>query len=662
MATIWMSASGTNTNSGTNSSVPKKTLYGTGNAITAAGDGGTINVMNTGTHAMTSIASNARIAGTFSGTNYTTDPGLVIQGVTANGTAAMATVASAGTKKYWLDTQGNFVLIKGIKFDYSAEASGSTSGMSAIVFSNSPAVYGAHKVQDCECWFTSTVGSGVTISNANTPKLLEFGTDVSSGSVRTIEVVNCVLVNVQLFGDGCSSYRVYDYHQNVLIWDAVGPSASASMVSFDTGGNTAGHKFYQNTVVQRRHGTGTLSAMTPMVQSPGDDGNSGLYNYNNLYYGDSRTGSTSYIGDFLLKGVTGSGTNANIVGYNYWAIGPNAKSAPATWTNNTKGYSSYQYHYSYQNGTAWASCVGNVIAPTSVSATNVALSTVFTSVSAHTWTPGSYAHNLPYDLRPRVGTTMSDVGSYVGALLPGNPTATADSYTVESGGSLTVPVGTGVLANDTDPSGLALTATLETDVASGVLVLASNGSFTYSAVGVSAGTVTFTYRAVNTLSLQSTPATVTITVTPPPATDPGISDPVADEARSYIDSYPFYKPLIKATMQTMVRVKKNRSYHHIDVRHYLKEHVHDESTHRIAQLAASSSTTFTLGGVDKSTGFLMTTNHTLTATVTYYNGTTNATFSTTLTGLLTLDQCKVRQVEVTNTSSSTATVEMVVFD
>ena len=71
----------------------------------------------------------------------------------------------------------------------------------------------------------------------------------------------------------------------------------------------------------------------------------------------------------------------------------------------------------------------------------------------------------------------------------------------------------GVLANDTDEDGDALTATKLTDPLHGSVVFNSNGSFVYTPVTGYLGPDSFTYRADDTEPLSSV-ATVNITVTP----------------------------------------------------------------------------------------------------------------------------------------------------
>ncbi len=55
--------------------------------------------------------------------------------------------------------------------------------------------------------------------------------------------------------------------------------------------------------------------------------------------------------------------------------------------------------------------------------------------------------------------------------------------------------GNGVLGNDTDPDGDALTAELVGNATNGTLQLNSNGSFAYTPPANFNGTTSFTYRA-----------------------------------------------------------------------------------------------------------------------------------------------------------------------
>ncbi|HVJ31395.1 MAG TPA: Ig-like domain-containing protein, partial [Gammaproteobacteria bacterium] len=101
------------------------------------------------------------------------------------------------------------------------------------------------------------------------------------------------------------------------------------------------------------------------------------------------------------------------------------------------------------------------------------------------------------------------------------PATQPDSYTIAEDSPLSVG-GNGVLGNDSDPEGAALTAELVRNVSNGVLQLNSNGSFAYTPPANFSGTMTFTYRASDGAT-QSSATTVTIAVTavndPPFATN-----------------------------------------------------------------------------------------------------------------------------------------------
>ena len=93
------------------------------------------------------------------------------------------------------------------------------------------------------------------------------------------------------------------------------------------------------------------------------------------------------------------------------------------------------------------------------------------------------------------------------------PAAVDDAFVVVQGEVLTVPVGSGVLGNDTDFSGNGLSAVLVNNVSHGSLVLASNGSFEYTPESTFSGEDSFTYYAFDGANTSNT-ATVTLTVTP----------------------------------------------------------------------------------------------------------------------------------------------------
>jgi hypothetical protein len=117
--------------------------------------------------------------------------------------------------------------------------------------------------------------------------------------------------------------------------------------------------------------------------------------------------------------------------------------------------------------------------------------------------------------------TVTDTESLEAAVKPlrsvtvagaAEPVASPDSYSIASGGTLTVAA-PGVLANDSNPSGTgSLGAVLVSLPSSGTLTLAANGGFTYKPATNFTGTDQFSYRADNgTASSAAVTATITVT-------------------------------------------------------------------------------------------------------------------------------------------------------
>jgi serine protease AprX len=109
------------------------------------------------------------------------------------------------------------------------------------------------------------------------------------------------------------------------------------------------------------------------------------------------------------------------------------------------------------------------------------------------------------------------------------PAASNDAWSMSAGATLSVTA-PGVLGNDSDADGDALTAELASGPASGSLALDGDGSFSYTPNAGFSGTDSFTYRAHDG-ALYSGSATVSITVVasvnaPPVARDDSASAPV----------------------------------------------------------------------------------------------------------------------------------------
>lgn len=123
------------------------------------------------------------------------------------------------------------------------------------------------------------------------------------------------------------------------------------------------------------------------------------------------------------------------------------------------------------------------------------------------------------------GTDDSNVAAVTLTVAAENdsPTVVVDTYTVEEDSILTIDAAAGVLANDTDADGDSLTATLATQATNGVVVLNTDGSFTYTPDIDFVGADSFEYT-VEDGTITSEPVTVSLTVTevassPVPAAD-----------------------------------------------------------------------------------------------------------------------------------------------
>jgi hypothetical protein len=126
--------------------------------------------------------------------------------------------------------------------------------------------------------------------------------------------------------------------------------------------------------------------------------------------------------------------------------------------------------------------------------------------------PTDYAGSVTFTYRAYDGVTYSSPATVTITVVdvPDAPLAVNDTYEMEQDMTLSVPA-PGVLGNDSDPNGDAITAVLVDAPAQGSLTLASDGFFSYTPPAGYAGTVTFTYRATDGVH-QSELATVTITI------------------------------------------------------------------------------------------------------------------------------------------------------
>lgn len=129
------------------------------------------------------------------------------------------------------------------------------------------------------------------------------------------------------------------------------------------------------------------------------------------------------------------------------------------------------------------------------------------------------------------GTLASNVATVLITVAPANdaPVAMDDAYAAAEGIPLNVAA-PGVLGNDNDVDGDALTVVIDADASSGILAPLPDGSFTYTA-NAGATSDSFTYHANDGVA-DSNVATVTITVSAPVNTAPVAVDDAAGTVKN----------------------------------------------------------------------------------------------------------------------------------
>ncbi|MDB5936131.1 MAG: hypothetical protein JWQ01_3475 [Massilia sp.] len=135
------------------------------------------------------------------------------------------------------------------------------------------------------------------------------------------------------------------------------------------------------------------------------------------------------------------------------------------------------------------------------------------------WTPTHAqlgANAVVLSVTDPTGRAATQSFSILVAAVDSAPVAAADSYSTAAGSSLNVPA-PGVLANDSDAEGDALTAQLASAPAHGALTLAADGSFKFVPAAGYAGADSFSYRAFDG-QLAGNIGTVAINVVAPPPT------------------------------------------------------------------------------------------------------------------------------------------------
>lgn len=495
MATFWVSTAGTDTASGTNFSVAKKTIAG---AEAAANAPCTINVVNDGTYA--GAATGAPFNSAYNGTNWDTNPGAHIRGCDSAGVSALATVAFTASAKQLIviDDLARFIWVEGLRLDYTALRGTTASAMNAIIIDGNPY---ERRINDCECFLTTNIGSTVDLTtNTSVPELPYLsGSSVAHGGV--VEVYNNILINAQMHFGGWSAGTA-KYHNNIVMFGGIDVPGTRRPVNMVGGWATTDQQFYHNTLIHIAYGTERPdSAAIDQVATLNTSNLLALHS--NLIYVETGTGVTAFA-NYLVEGTAGSAqaVASGTIGYNHIAIGPNLEaeaSGANDWdTSTTTGIFEYQFNKGWRAG--GGSGAGTNLNDNDVFNRTASLTSVFNdAVASYTWTPGDYDHDLLRDLRPLVGRTGAVGGGVVGAIsgvINNPPVVIAHTYTGTSGVLKTTSATDGVLAGSSDPDLDTLTATVVADVSHGSLTLnTTDGSFDYTPNVTYTGTDTFTFKA-----------------------------------------------------------------------------------------------------------------------------------------------------------------------
>ncbi|MEM1369610.1 MAG: peptidylprolyl isomerase [Cyanobacteria bacterium P01_H01_bin.15] len=110
------------------------------------------------------------------------------------------------------------------------------------------------------------------------------------------------------------------------------------------------------------------------------------------------------------------------------------------------------------------------------------------------------------------GETAEDTFTVTVSASNAPPIAIADTYSLNENGILNVAFEDGVLINDSDPDGDAISASLLAAPTTGNLNFNADGSFTFTPETDFVGPTTFTYQLTDSANNVSNPATVTIDV------------------------------------------------------------------------------------------------------------------------------------------------------
>ena len=281
----------------------------------------------------------------------------------------------------------------------------------------------------------------------------------------------------------------------------------------------------QYTVTFKQGVNGYTGTVDTMLRQDAPDSRSGTATALNLDTDDP--GTTAHWSEALLRFDNLVGTGANQM-----ALGAHVLSATLNLqtTDTGDGGEFHRMLQTWSNNDTWNTLINGIQADgtdalTQIDAStgrvgSVGLTQVDVTSSVQAWADGAANHGwavLPLGTDGwRFGSaeyTTPPTLTVVFEVYESNrsPITQSESYTTAKNSPLTIAFNTGVLANDSDPDGDALTANLVTGPAHGTLQLNPDGSFVYTPQVGYAGLDSFTYAASDGL-YDSAPTTVSLTV------------------------------------------------------------------------------------------------------------------------------------------------------
>ncbi len=235
--------------------------------------------------------------------------------------------------------------------------------------------------------------------------------------------------------------------------------------------------------------------------------------------GESDSGWATYVIEAQVTAGTGQVT------FGGYATRPSAESFDFD-ENGTVNFDNIKVELIGSGGSLLDNDTGGTGTVTTLKASDPANGTAIVNTNGtFTYTPAlnfNGTDSFTYTATDGTGTSAPATVSFTVTPVNDAPAGVADSYSTVEEQAVTVSA-PGVLANDADVDGNAITASVTTQPARGTVSMNPNGGFTYTPNANFSGTESFTYR-VSDGTLQSTPVTVTMTVTNTPDAPIAVAD------------------------------------------------------------------------------------------------------------------------------------------